>query len=93
MSFAEDLAPFFAEFAVEATLDGAAVQGIFDAPGGVQTGAGSSIVATEPLFTLRTAQVPAAVFGKPMVIGGANYTVREHLPDGTGVSTLALQAA
>lgn len=91
MAFAEDLSPFFstAGFAVDATLDGVAVQGIFDEAGVVDNG----LAAVAPQFTLPTAQVPASPYGKVLTIGARNFTVREHQPDGTGVSTLVLSDA
>lgn len=91
MAFAEDLSPFFSTvgFAVTATLDGVAVQGIFDEAGVVDGG----LAAVAPQFTLPTAQVPAEPYGKVLVIGARSFTVREHQPDGTGVSTLVLSDA
>lgn len=94
MAFVEDLTLYFADFGVAATLAGVPVRGIFDAAGGAHgLGQGGGIVALEPRFTLPSADVPGAVFGATLAIGAAGYTVREHLPDGTGVSTLLLQAA
>jgi hypothetical protein len=37
------------------------------------------------------ASVPASPVGKSIVIASVTYTVAEHQPDGTGVSTLLLE--
>jgi hypothetical protein len=37
--------------------------------------------------------VPAAYQGAVLSLAGSNYTVEEHVPDGTGWSTLLLQRA
>ncbi len=92
MAFVEDLAPFFDtdEFAVDATLNGVAVRGIFDAkPLQVY----EAVSGSNPVFVLPTASVPADARGLALVItGGATYTVRDFDADGTGVTTLQLEA-
>ncbi|HEY0847400.1 MAG TPA: hypothetical protein VGE12_18670 [Noviherbaspirillum sp.] len=90
--FVEDLTTFFStdDFAVEATIDGAAVRGIFDNEHVVAIG-GSGMATTSPAFTMATASVPVAPVGKSLVYGGTTYTVAAHQPDGTGVSVLALE--
>jgi hypothetical protein len=91
MAFVEDFAPFFntADFAVDATLGGVAVEGIFDADyleplGNVVEGSG-------PVFTLATADATGAVHGTTLVIGATTYKVRGIEPDGTGVTLLRLE--
>ena len=95
--FAEDLSPFIADFGDAGTLNGAPVMGIFDAPAVTQALGDMQATATEPQYQLPTASVPSAIFGKPLVIstgaGAGTYTVREHLPDGTGMSLLLLAKA
>ena len=90
MAFTENFTPFFADFGDAATLAGAAVRVIFDGPGGVQGG----ITIEAPQVQIATAQVPAAYKGATLVIaagrGAGTYKVREHLPDGTGMSLLSL---
>lgn len=76
-----------------ATLDGVAVSGIFDAAYVLAAAGTIGMADTRPAFTLPTASVPASPVGKPLVIGASNYLVAEHQPDGTGVSTLLLEAA
>lgn len=93
MAFSEDLSDFLADFGQDGTLDGQAVRGIFDAPAATAQLSDAGISAAEPQFQLPTAQVPAAVFGKVLALAGGNFTVREHLPDGTGMSLLLLSKA
>ena len=79
MAFTENFTPFFADFGDAATLAGAAVRGI---------------TIEAPQVQIATAQVPAAYKGATLVIaagrGAGTYKVREHLPDGTGMSLLSL---
>lgn len=87
--FAEDLSPFFntAELATAATLDGAAVAGIFD-----NAYAESFEMATRmPMFMLPTASAASATLASVLVIGGTSYRVTSVQPDGTGVTTLMLE--
>ena len=89
----ETLAPFFSDFAITATLDGASVSAIFDngyARGDVGI---AGLAGTAPALTLPTASVPASPVGKAAVVSGTTYTIVAHEPDGTGVSTLILERA
>lgn len=90
MAFAEALQPFFGDFGDPATLAGVAVRVIFDGPGAVLAG----ITAETPVVQIASASVPASSQGALLVIatgqGAGTYKVREHLPDGTGLSLLAL---
>jgi hypothetical protein len=90
--FTEDLTPFFSltEFASDATLGGATVQGIFDRSY-VDAGSGMGMSSTAPAFTLPTAQVPTSPVGLAMVINDVTYAVSAHEPDGTGISLLILE--
>ena len=90
MPFVENLAPFLADFGDAGTLAGLPVRGIFDAPAGTDLG---GITASEPQFQLPTAQVPGASRGLALVIPQGNFTVREALPDGTGMTLLLLTVA
>jgi hypothetical protein len=89
----EDLAPFFADFAVDATVNGQAVRGIFD------NGFASAEVglvgmsSARPMLTLPTAGLSADPVGQTAVVNGISYLVAAHQPDGTGVSTLMLERA
>lgn len=93
MAFVEDLSTYLADFGDAGTLDGAAVRGIYDAPAVTQGLGEIAATAAEPQLQLPTAQVPAAVFGKVLVIPQGAFTVREHIPDGTGMSLLLLTKA
>ncbi len=90
--FVEDTAPFFADFAVGATLDGVAVRGIFDADHVVAEVGGSGMAACAPAFTLPSAAVPDGFSGLPLALAdGTLWRIAEHHPDGTGLSTLLLE--
>lgn len=89
--FADDTALFFADFGVEATLDGAAVRVIFDAQADELLGGG--IVAQQPQAHIATASVPADPEGLLLVLPQGTFSVRTHLPDGTGLSVLHLTRA
>lgn len=94
MPFVEDLALYFTQSGEAGTLNGAAVQVIFDAPtqqdfGGVGGGAFLSL----PQVHLQTSSVPANPEGATLVLDRGSYIVREHIPDGSGVSLLMLTAA
>ncbi len=94
--FTEDLSPFFntAGFAIGATLNGVAVQGIFDAGFDDATLAGFGTAGTSPTFMLASASVPAAPEGKAFTVStglaAGNYRVGNAKHDGTGVCTLEL---
>lgn len=90
MAFTEDLAPYFADFGQAATLEGQAVRVIFDAPSGTDFG---SISATQPQVQIASAAVPLNVFGKTLVAPQGSFTVREAIPDGTGMTLLLLSEA
>lgn len=99
MSFSEDLSLFFAasDFADPALLAGQPVQGIFDSPYTVGLQGGPGIAGELAQYQLPTASVPEDWEGKSLVItqgkGAGRYTVRNHEPDGLGVSILSLEIA
>lgn len=93
MAFVENLAPYFADFGEAATLGGQAVRGIFDNGHQAATVGALGMAATQPVFTMPSADVPPAPVGSVLVVRGAPYTVVEHRPDGTGVSELLLEEA
>lgn len=95
MSFLDDVAAdlasvFATDFGVDAVLAGQAVRVIFDNAGGNAAG----MTVQEPQVQIATASVPNPVHGQLLVVpqgtGFGNYTVREHIPDGTGMSLLIL---
>jgi hypothetical protein len=90
--FVENTAAFFTDFGQTATVGGVSVSGIFDngfALGGVGA---IGMASSQPTLTLATASVPASPVGTAVVVGGGNYTVGAHEPDGTGMSRLLLEA-
>lgn len=90
MAFSEDLALFTADFGVNGTLAGSAVRGIFDGPAVTQALGDGGATAAEPQYQLPTASVPANSYDAVLVIPQGTFRVREHLPDGTGMSLLIL---
>ncbi|MEN9885766.1 MAG: hypothetical protein RL758_344 [Pseudomonadota bacterium] len=90
--FVEDLSVFFADFGVPATLNGAAVTGIFDAAYAVGN-VGIGMAGTQPVFTLATSGIVGEAVGQTLVVNAASYVVSAHEPDGTGMSRLLLEVA
>lgn len=86
---AEPLDVFFnvAEHAVSATLDGVVVAGIFDNEYADAFG----MATRQPRFTLKSSDAAAATQASVLVVEGVTYRVRSIEPDGTGVTTLALE--
>jgi hypothetical protein len=93
MSFAENLAPFFAEFGDDGTLAGSPVRVLYDSPY-IEAGLGSAgMSAREPSVRIKSVSVPGSIFGATLVIPQGTFKVRESQPDGTGITTLLLSAA
>ena len=46
----------------------------------------------EPQFVCRTSDVSSATEGDALVTGSVNYTIRDVIDDGTGMTTLMLEA-
>jgi hypothetical protein len=90
--FAENLAPFFSvdEFAVDATLGGVAVRGIFDTA--YLEPLGNLIESSGPVFTLPSVDAASAAHGTTLVVAATTYKVCGIEPDGTGVTLLRLEA-
>lgn len=93
MAMVENIAAFFqtSDFAVNATLAGLPVVGIFDLAYQLGDVGGTGMASTAPVFTLPTANVPANPIGLAMVVNLISYTVSAHEPDGTGISLLMLE--
>ena len=89
--FTEDLSAFFntTEFAQTASLGGVAVAGLLDMAPAM---AFDVMGGTAPQFMLPTASVPADPRGLSLIVGASTFTVRDFTADGTGVSTLHLEA-
>lgn len=90
MDVTADLPAMLADFGVSATIGGVAVTGIFD--NGYAAALGGLVAGRTPTLLLPTAAASPAL-GDPVTVGGATYTVAEIQPDGTGVTTLVLEAA
>lgn len=90
MAFVEDLSPYFADFSVQATLGAAAVVGILDETPVI---AFDTIGGTGPRFICKTSDLPADPRTVPLVVGARTFAVRDWSNDGTGLSTLQLEAA
>jgi hypothetical protein len=68
------------------------ISGIFDAPDGlVDLGGRVGITSDNPVFNCRTSDVASAAEGDALVTGGVNYTIRDVIDDGTGMTTLMLE--
>ena len=89
MSFVEDLAPMFADFAVTATVGASSVQGIFD--NGYAGSFAGMVPDTDPRFTCATADATGATVGTTITINATAYTVCAVEPDGTGITVLRLK--
>ena len=89
--FTEDLSTFFStqEFAQSATLGGVAVAGILDLAPAVSF---DTLAGTAPTFVLPSASVTADPRGLVLIVGSSNFWVRDFSADGTGVTTLQLEA-
>lgn len=88
MPFVEDLAVYFTDLGVPATMDGQAVRGIFD--NGYMQALGG-MASAEPSFTLPSADAAAATQASVLVVAGVTYRVRNPQPDGTGITVLPLE--
>ena len=78
----EDLTPFFADFAVDATLAGSAVRAIVDTSTVLEL---DGVLTQGPSALLTTAQSSAAAPGQAFVASSTTYSVRQVLrepPDG-----------
>jgi hypothetical protein len=84
-----DNAAFFTDFAIDLTVDGVAVRGVFDNPyaaafGGMVGGSGPQVFVPSETVVSR---------GSAVVIGAKTYTVTGIEPDGTGITLLRLDDA
>ena len=77
----------------QATVDGIAVDAIYDSPYSLGTVGVYGMATSASMLTLPTAQVPEAYVGKSVVLKGVPYTIAEHQPDGSGISRLFLEKA
>ena len=94
MPFTEDFSAFLDtdEFATAVTVDGNAVNAIFDNDYVAVDLDGVTLESLGPVLLCATADVSAAVQGTAAVVNAVNYTVAEVRPDGTGMTLLRLRA-
>lgn len=94
MSFTEDFTAFLDpdEFATAVTVDGNAINAIFDNDYVAVGLDGVTVESLGPVLLCETADVAAVVQGDPAVVNAVNYTVAEVQPDGTGMTLLRLRA-
>jgi len=85
--FAEDFAPFFAEFGEVAVFGAQQVRGVFD----TASASTLDVYGTQPVFTAATASLAGVAVGAGAVIRGVSYTVVGVEPDGTGITVLRLE--
>lgn len=91
--FVEDHSAYLADFAVDATVNGQAVRGIFDNGFALGDVGMAGMAGTQPVLTVPTTSVPASPIGVAAVVNATNYLVAAHEPDGTGMSRLLLERA
>lgn len=93
MDFTQDLAATLADFGQSVTVGGVSCKAIFD--NGAALGAVGPIgmASTQPTLTLRTADLPASPVGLNAVVDSTTWLVATHDSDGTGISTLQLEAS
>lgn len=90
MAFAEDLAPFFADFAATScTVGGVATSAIFSN----QSADALGVAGTQPFLTVKSADVSTTARGTAVVVNGTNYTVALIEHDGTGMARVILEKA
>ena len=69
------------------------INGIFDNGDGlVDLGGSVGVTSDDPQFSCRTSDVSSASEGDALVTGSVNYTVRDVIDDGTGMTILMLEA-
>ena len=71
---------------------GASINGVFDNGDGlVDLGGRVGVTSGDPQFVCCTSDVFSAAEGDALVTGSVNYTIRDVIDDGTGMTTLRLE--
>ena len=86
----DDLAVFFADFAVDAVYKGVGIKVIFDNPYFERTVFGGAVESSQPKAWVKDSDITGAAHGDTITINSAAYTIIEIQPDGTGITTLIL---
>lgn len=100
MAFSEDLTIFFdnsngfsVDFVYTPTVGSpATIKGIFDNANYEAEGGEIKIQGTQPQIVCRSSDVPLPAYGEAVTIGSNSYTIVGIHPDGTGITTLILDA-
>ena len=72
---------------------GSTINGVFAAADGlVDLGGRVGVTSADPGFHCRTSDVSSAAEGDALVTGSVNYSIRDVIDDGTGMTTLMLEA-
>lgn len=80
-------AAFFSDFAIDLTVNGVSVRGIFDNAYG--SAFGGMIDGSGPMVRLPSSVLAAR--GNPVVIASTQYVITSVEPDGTGLTVLRLE--
>lgn len=90
MTFAEDPAVYFTDFAIDVYVGGVSMRGIFDAAYAESL----SMVGVSPSLLIDAAEAADASLarGDAATVDGVGYTVTGIHPDGTGMVRLILEA-
>lgn len=88
MPFTEDLTPYFADYGIDAVVNGVACVGIFDA---VYAAALGFTAGNTPVLLLQAGDVVGVEQGDVVTVPAGSYTITAIEPDGTGLVLLRLQ--
>ena len=89
---AADRAILLDDFGVSATWSSTSVKGIFDNVYAAEdVGGGVAFAMTQPRFLCRTADINGMAEGDVITIESVGYYVRIIMPDGTGLTELAME--
>lgn len=81
------------DFGVNAFCSFGVFRGIFDNQFvEVEMGVSAGVASSQPTFLCRTSDIKDLDVGEIISINNANYVVRVIMPDGTGFTTLLLEA-
>lgn len=91
----DDLTAMFStdDFGQTFTHSSGSFVGIFDEPmEDIDAGGGVPFLLTQPRITAKTIDLTGVTVGTTLTSGGNSYKVRVVLPDGTGVTVLAVES-